>query len=74
VTGAATIRSAWIIRQGEEVPRLVTCYSMEDILREVIEAEQRELQIVKRAGVAGRLEIRPRPTGDSLGADHSMVR
>jgi hypothetical protein len=24
--GTATIRSAWIIRAGEEVPRLVTCY------------------------------------------------
>lgn len=25
-TGAARIRSAWIIRSGEDVPRLVTCY------------------------------------------------
>lgn len=24
--GAATIRSAWIIRRSEEFPRLVTCY------------------------------------------------
>lgn len=24
--GLATIRSAWIIRTGEDVPRLVTCY------------------------------------------------
>ena len=24
--GTATIRSAWIIRQAEEVPRLVSCY------------------------------------------------
>ena len=24
--GSAMIRSAWIIRQGETVPRLVTCY------------------------------------------------
>jgi hypothetical protein len=24
--GAATIRSAWIIRTGDAVPRLVTCY------------------------------------------------
>jgi hypothetical protein len=24
--GAATIGSAWIVRAGEEVPRLVTCY------------------------------------------------
>ncbi len=24
--GAATIRSAWIMRVGEHVPRLVTCY------------------------------------------------
>lgn len=24
--GTATIRSAWIIRTGEDVPRLVTCY------------------------------------------------
>jgi hypothetical protein len=26
VTGQAMIRSAWIIRRGETVPRLVTCY------------------------------------------------
>lgn len=26
LTGSATIRSAWIIRRGETVPRLVTCY------------------------------------------------
>jgi hypothetical protein len=26
--GTATIRSAWIIRTGEDVPRLVTCYIM----------------------------------------------
>ena len=25
-TGSATIRSAWIIRTNESVPRLVTCY------------------------------------------------
>ncbi len=25
-TGAASVRSAWIIRTGEDVPRLVTCY------------------------------------------------
>ena len=25
-TGSAMIRSAWIIRAGENVPRLVTCY------------------------------------------------
>lgn len=25
-TGSAKIRSAWIIRNGEDVPRLVTCY------------------------------------------------
>lgn len=25
-TGTATIRSAWIVRAGEEAPRLVTCY------------------------------------------------
>jgi hypothetical protein len=25
-TGSAMIRSAWIIRTGENVPRLVTCY------------------------------------------------
>jgi Domain of unknown function (DUF6883) len=25
-TGTATIRSAWIIRRGEDFPRLVTCY------------------------------------------------
>jgi hypothetical protein len=24
--GAATIRSGWIVRQGENVPRLTTCY------------------------------------------------
>ena len=24
--GTATIRSAWIVKAGEEVPRLVTCY------------------------------------------------
>ena len=24
--GTATIRSAWIVRVGEDVPRLVTCY------------------------------------------------
>lgn len=24
--GVATLRSAWIIRTGEDVPRLVTCY------------------------------------------------
>ena len=24
--GAATIRSVWIVRTGEEIPRLVTCY------------------------------------------------
>lgn len=25
-SGSATIRSAWIVRSGENVPRLVTCY------------------------------------------------
>ena len=25
-TGNAKLRSAWIIREGEDVPRLVTCY------------------------------------------------
>ena len=25
-SGSAKVRSAWIIRQGETVPRLVTCY------------------------------------------------
>lgn len=25
-SGTATIRSAWIVRTGENVPRLVTCY------------------------------------------------
>jgi hypothetical protein len=24
--GAATIRTAWIVRHGENFPRLVTCY------------------------------------------------
>lgn len=28
--GAAVVRTAWIIRTGEEVPRLVTCYVLGD--------------------------------------------
>ena len=30
VTGAATLRSAWMIRTGEDFPRLVTCYVLQE--------------------------------------------
>jgi len=29
-TGSATVRSAWIVRTGEDFPRLTTCYVLEE--------------------------------------------